>query len=118
MDKPKLQKTHGPEWYIQQDVIAYLRAREWHVMVTHGNAHQSGFPDLYCTHKDYRQRWIDIKCPDKYSFTKAQLDNWPVMSRVVGIWIMTAATESEYKKLFGPANWQSYLLNFRGVGGR
>lgn len=119
MDPLKTKDKHGPEWEIQQKLIKFLRAREWHVMVTHGNAYQSGFPDLYCTHMHYKQRWIDVKVADKYSFTVAQKEHWPVISRVTGIWILTAATEDEYNKLFQPPNWEQYymalLLKQRGV---
>jgi hypothetical protein len=109
MDKPKLKESRGPERIIQDALIDYLRVREWHVMETHGNVYQQGFPDLYAVHYRYRQRWIEVKNPLKFSFTPAQLDNFPIISRVAGIWILTAATEFEYKKLFGAPNWYSYL---------
>lgn len=105
----KLRKKHGPEWHIQQAIIRFLREREWHVMVTNGNAYQQGFPDLYCTHPRYKQRWVEVKNPTSYRFTAAQLEHFPIIGRDSGIWILTAATEDEYKKLFLPQNWYSYL---------
>jgi len=79
-------------------------------METHGNMYQSGFPDLYICHARYGTRWVEVKVKDKYKFTGAQLENFPAMSaKNVGIWILTAATEEEYAKLFKPANWHTFL---------
>lgn len=78
-------------------------------METHGNLYQRGFPDLYCTHPKHKQRWIEVKNPDNYSFTPAQLENFPLISKGAGIWILVAATQDEYKKLFQAPNWWKYL---------
>ncbi|MEN6367659.1 MAG: hypothetical protein ABFC88_12665 [Thermoguttaceae bacterium] len=100
---------HGPEWYIQRDLIAFLKARGWRVERTHGNLYQTGFPDLYVMHKKWGTRWIDCKQPKKYSFTKAQRIKWPLWEEMgVPIWILTAATQEEYDKLIGPPNWRHY----------
>lgn len=100
----------GPEAKIQDDLIKFLMVRGWHVMPTHGNECQRGFPDLYCVHPRYKQRWIEVKNPLKYKFTAAQLEHFPIVGAWSnGIWILTAATEYEYRKLFDPANWYSYL---------
>jgi hypothetical protein len=101
--------AHGPEWYIQQDLIEYLQARSWHVERLVGNAFQTGIPDLYVFHRKWGERWIDVKQPKHYSFTKAQKRKWPEWERAgIGIWILTAATQEEYDKLFGPPNWRQY----------
>jgi hypothetical protein len=72
--------------------------------------YQSGFPDLYCAHRRYGTRWIEVKIADHYAFTPAQLDTFPDMSaKGVGIWILTAATEEQYQLLFKPANWHMFL---------
>jgi len=100
---------HGPEWYIQQDVIKYLEARGWLVERMVGNAFQTGIPDLYCHHPKWGYRWIDCKQPKNYAFTKAQKRKWPEWEQKgVGIWILTAATQEEYDKLFRPPNWRQY----------
>lgn len=101
-----------PEAKIQKDLVAFLRNKGWHVMETHGNAFQSGFPDLYATHSRYGPRWIEVKLPDfKGShFTASQLENFPKMCvNGSGVWIMTAANESEYLLLFKKYNWWAYL---------
>lgn len=77
---------------------------------THGNIYSWGFPDLYAAHLRYGPRWIEVKNPKRYQFTAAQMDTFPKMTEHgVGIWILTGATEDEYRKLFGPPNWESYL---------
>ena len=71
---------------------------------------QSGFPDLYAYHLRYGTRWIEMKMPVGYHFTPAQLETFPEWSsKGVGIWVLTAVTETEYKKLFKPANWHMFL---------
>lgn len=109
MKRPKIKEAKGPERIIQDALIDFLKKRDWHVMETHGNLFQKGFPDLYCTHYKHRQRWIEVKNPENYAFTNAQLEHFPIINRVAGIWILTAATEEEYQKLFSPPNWYKFL---------
>jgi hypothetical protein len=98
-----------PEAKIQRDLIAYLRDRDWMVKPTHGNAFQVGFPDLYCFHRKYRERWIDCKNAGRYTFTIAQRQTWPAWDEIgIGIWILTGANQAEYDKLFAPPNWRAY----------
>lgn len=100
----------GPEGKIQQELVLYLQARRWVVKETHGNIYQSGLPDLYCAHPEYRSRWIEVKNPVKYEFTKAQREFFLQLTACgIGIWVLTAATEEEYLKLWQPANWTHYL---------
>ena len=74
-----------------------------------GNAFQYGIPDLYCHHEKWGGRWIDVKNPGKYSFTREQKIKWPAWERYgCGIWILTAATQEEYDKLFAPPNWREF----------
>lgn len=72
--------------------------------------YQEGFPDLYCCHFSLGTRWVEVKMPIGYVFTPAQIKTFPEFNaKGVGVWIMTAATEFEYKKLFQPQNWYTYL---------
>jgi hypothetical protein len=83
--------------------------RDWCVEVTNGNIYQVGFPDLFLAHKTYGTRWVDVKNLDRYTFTPAQKIKWPLWTEYgVGIWILTAASDAEYQKLFGPPNWRDY----------
>ena len=109
MNPLKFRSRHGPEWKIQQAFIEFLEIRKWIVEVTNGNIYQVGFPDLFLAHQKYGTRWVDCKNPKQYTFTPAQKIKWPLWHDYgVGIWIITAATNDEYDKLFGPPNWQSY----------
>lgn len=109
MDQIKLRNS--PEAKIQRDIINFLKVKDWTVMVTHGNMYQQGFPDLYILHHVHGAKWVEVKNPLAYSFTAAQRRYFPLISIVGGgIWIMTAATETEYKKLFSQPNWHTYML--------
>ena len=109
MDRPKIRDKHGKEYGIQKDITDFLRARQWHVERMVGGAFQSGIPDLYIAHRKFGQRWLECKNPDEYNFTKAQKDKFPVWGAMgIGIWILVAATEEEYDKLFKEPNWECY----------
>ena len=104
--KPK----HGPEFAIQIAIIAYLEARGWHVERLIGNAFQSGLPDLLCFNPKWGYRFVEVKYAERYSFTKAQKIKWPTLEKFgAGIWILTAANQEQYDKLFAPPNWRSYI---------
>lgn len=105
-------KPHGPEHYVRDAIVKELRYREWLVKMTHGNQYQSGFPDLFCAHKKYGIRWVEVKLPEMKGshFTAAQLEWFPQFSAAgVGIWVLTGATDHEIGKLHHPANWTTYL---------
>lgn len=107
MDRPKIKSyKDGPERKIQEAVISMLQRQGWFVKETHGNMFSSGFPDLFASHSRYGMRWIEIKCPTGSSFTTAQMEDFPKFSaNGAGIWVLTAATESEYLKLWLEPNW-------------
>lgn len=99
-----------PEAKIQAALVRKLTLLGWYVKQTHGNMYQSGFPDLYICHSRYGTRWVDAKNPGHYSFTPAQLETWPKMcANGAGVWILISDDDSEIQKLFGPANWHTYL---------
>jgi hypothetical protein len=113
MEPKPLPARRGPEYKLRKDIIDFLEARGWFVKILHGSAYQEGFPDLYCTHRIYGPRWIEVKLPnmDGSRWTKAQTIEFPKLSaNGTKIWVLVAATESEYKKLFGPDNWFEYML--------
>ena len=111
---PICKPVHGPEWHIQKDVIRFLGARGWNVEHTHGNLYQTGFPDL-------------LRCAqtmghplDRLQAAQAVIQlhegrykqKWPAWEAYgIGIWILTAATQAEYDKLFAVPTW---CLNAKG----
>lgn len=108
--EPKSPRTR-PEAAIQEAIVAFLEERGWFVNNTHGNMFQSGFPDLYATHMQYGQRWIEVKNPDAYAFTAAQIRCFGKWSGCgVKIWVMTAACPVQYQRvLCGTPNWHEFL---------
>ena len=112
---PKRTVANGPEAKIQQAIIDMLKIRDWFAKSTHGNMYQSGFPDVFACHKRYGSRWIEVKNPLAYAFTPAQLETFPLLTaHGCGVWILVAATESEYLKLFEPPNWYQYTMAWKG----
>ena len=100
----------GKEAAIQSAIVDFLTLRQWFVMVTHGNMYQRGFPDLFATHSKYGYRWVEVKHPTEYCFTPAQIETFPkLVAFGSGVWIMSAATQFEYEKLWKPCNWYQYL---------
>lgn len=112
--RPKVNAHNGPEAKIQADIEKYLRQREWFVLATHGNQFQFGFPDNYATHQKFGPRWIEVKNPEQFSFTPAQIKIFPQLSaNGTSIWILGAATDEEYSKLFKPANWFEWFVCYQ-----
>jgi hypothetical protein len=103
-------KINREEFRIQAELIKYLRARGWHTERIAGGAFQYGLPDLFCAHRKWGQRWIELKRPgNNYSFTRAQKQKFPILDKYgVGIWILTGADQPNYDKLFKPPNWRDY----------
>lgn len=113
VDKPIRNYRKGPEAKIQGAIIKMLKERGWFVKVLHGNMYQAGLPDLLALNKRYGQRFIEVKQPTGYSFTPAQTIDFPQMiSQGARIWVMVAATEEEYQKLFQKPNLWAYMGGF------
>jgi len=106
-----------PEAAIQKRIVAFLKDRGWHVRSTHGNAYQSGYPDLLAYNRSFtRTEWgpyrpIDVKVEGQHRYTKAQCQEWPEWMPEAGgpgVWIMMDATEAWYMKLFEQPNMWEY----------
>lgn len=113
MEPKKIRPGRGPEEVIQDALVSFLTLRQWLCKETHGNMYQSGFPDIYATHYKYGVRWIEVKLPEMKGsrWTPAQLEWFPKFSaNGTRIWVLTAATESEYQKLFKEPNLWAYML--------
>ena len=111
MKAKSFRPTEKPEERIQRLITEFLRIRDWLVRSTHGNIYQMGFPDLFCAHRKYGIRWVEVKNPISYSFTPAQVEFFPRMyAHGVGVWVLVDATEYEYQKLFQPCNYHAYMM--------
>jgi hypothetical protein len=92
-----------------------LLIKGWYCKETHGNMYQSGFPDIFACHSSYRQRWIEVKCPTGSRLEASQLECFPKLcANGSGVWILSAANDWEYNKLFGPPNWVEYIMHHKG----
>lgn len=110
--RKKLRKQDNPEFRIQSAIIKMLRLKGWYVKRMPGGMFLSGVPDLYATHKVYGARWVEVKRPNMEGsrFTAAQVKEFPkLISHGAGVWVLTAATEVEYRKLFKTCNLWKYL---------
>lgn len=107
MEFKKPRKNSRPEDRISAAVQKKFREEGWFVIKTHGNAFQSGLPDLYCAHAKYGARWVETKVPGKGCITAAQ---WVVFNKLnaknIAIYIITKP--EDYKLIFGPSNWPWY----------
>ena len=98
-----------PELHVQRELVEFLKVRGWHVERMLADSYQNGLPDLYAYHKKWGARWIEVKRPKDYSFTKRQRQKWPEWERAgISIWILTAATQEQYDLLFKPPNWRDF----------
>ena len=87
-----------------------MKTRDWLIKKTHGNEFSIGWPDLYCAHKRYGQRWIECKVPQRGYLEGSQIEFFRELAAVgVGVWIITAANEEQYNLLFGQPNWFWFL---------
>ncbi len=105
-----VRSAKGPEAKIQEAIIGYLEDRGWTVKIMSASLYIYGFPDLWAGHPKYGERWIEVKNPVSYKFTAAQLEFFPKMIACkCPIFILTAANEKNYKRLFGDSNLWIYL---------
>jgi len=113
MEPLSFRRGKGPEFKVRERVIKMLERYGWIVKIVHGSMYQSGFPDLYCTHKKYGPRWIEVKLPNMEGsrWTAEQRKWFPILAENgTPIWVITNDTEYEYRKLFANDNWFEYML--------
>jgi len=97
------------EYRIQSALVKFLEIRGWLVQRMSADAFLKGFPDLFCAHKKLGTRWVEVKRPGGHALTKAQRRKWSLWDELgIGIWILTAATQEEYNKLYKPPNWRDF----------
>lgn len=105
--------SDGPEAKIQAAVVLMMVRKGWYVKETHGNLYQAGLPDIYCRHLVYQERWLECKNPKNFSFTAAQLVEFPKLIAAGGkLWITIEASEAEYDKIinFKHSNYIDFLM--------
>ena len=112
MEPFKARSKTGPEAIIQRNFIRYLKDRDWGVERMIGNALQKGIPDIYVMHPEHGQRWIDLKNPHDYEFTKAQIIKSCNLIRTGKIlaWIQCGIISCKYFEEVSPCfEFDSYM---------
>jgi len=110
VDSKKTKLKESPEAGIQREIVKYLKDRGWYVEVMHASLLLRGVPDLFAFHRSHGMRWIEVKNPKKYHFTRPQMLKFAAMMRAgIGIWIMTAANKYQYDLLWSPGNWAHFI---------
>lgn len=105
----------GPEGIIQDKIINKLTSEGWYCLETYGSTFQTGLPDVYCCHKDYGARWIEVKNPAGYKFQPSQRRLFPIMGAYnVPIYILMSETETDRIKS-SPPNWRKFLYEDEDV---
>lgn len=109
-------KRNQPELKLRNKIREKLILEGWYVKIIHGNAYQSGLPDLYATHSRYGMRWIEVKLPNMKGskFTPTQEIEFPKLSaNGTPIYILTSDSDEEIRKLNGRQNWMQYMYKLR-----
>lgn len=79
----------------------------WLVEKVHGNIYQAGWPDLYCFHRTFGQRWIETKVHNGY-LRQTQIDKFTKWQQYgIGIWVLR--DERDYEWLFKDPNWHKFI---------
>ena len=112
--KPPKKKSRGknPETKIYERIRDHLRYKGWFVQNIHGNIFQSGLPDMFCSHPNYPNRWVELKTPTRSNHKHGglapnQISKFKEMEAAgCGVWILTRV--EDWHILMGPPNWKSY----------
>jgi hypothetical protein len=111
---PLPKKNNITESIIQTKVIQGYILEGWYCVRTHGNAYQSGFPDVFLCNKRFGSRWVEVKRPGYERFTQAQLDVFTQFAKKrIGVWVVTDHDPQERHRIFRPSNWYTYLHKCR-----
>lgn len=107
MDLQRKKTKQKQETLKGQELVAFMRERGWSIKKTHGNMYQSGWPDYYAYHRDYGQRWIELKT-ELGKLEDSQVFQFKdMMNKNVGVWIIRG--KEDYNLLFKEANFNHYL---------
>lgn len=114
--RKRLPTQNGPEAKIQRGIVERLKLLDWYVIVTHGNEFQMGVPDLIIQHKRYGTKFVEVKNPESYRFTAAQMEVLPKMIAYgAKVYVLTGHSDSEIAKLHGESNVWMYMRDFRSL---
>lgn len=84
-----------------------LKDEGWYTIKTHGGKFQAGLPDLYCMHKIYGARWVEMKQPTGKLSSRQIKEFTKWWSHGIKIWVLTGPLD--YDLLFKPCNLQRWI---------
>lgn len=100
-------KPKKPETKRQRELRELMHSLGWMTEKTHGSLYQKGWPDLFCSHKTYGVRWIEVKT-GKGRLKESQVATFTKWTSFgVQIWVLTGP--DDYPLLFKPPNWWRWL---------
>lgn len=103
-----LRKREPLEEQIVSKLRPFMHERGWLTEKTVGSLYSSGWPDLYCWHRTWKQRWVEVKRPGG-RLEPTQIKRFKRWERTgLGVWILTGI--DDYQLLFKDPNWWHWLL--------
>lgn len=103
---------------IERKLMKNLWDYGWFCKKLHGNAYQSGLPDLLVARSDRFQGFIEVKRPVQFSFENSQLITFPQMDAAgCQIYVLDGFSDEHISLLARKPNWrqvfEAYHLNLR-----
>jgi hypothetical protein len=98
-EPPKLEADHARE------LRAHMEARGWLVEKVHGSMYMKGWPDYYCFHPRFGERWLETKRPEHGHLEPSQEKKFRKW-QAFGIKIVIASCVEDYNVVLkGEPNW-------------
>lgn len=106
----KITSRGHPETDLWRALRTLMQRDGWYVKKMHGSKFQSGLPDVYASHRQFGERWIELKV-DNNTLEQSQISEFGKMS-AGGCRIFILRKISEYPDvLFRAPNWAHYGMN-------
>ncbi len=96
-----------PEAKGARRLVLYMEARGWVCDKLGGSKYASGWPDFWCFHPKFGERWVETKAPGG-KLRPSQIKRFTRWAKH-GIKIYVLEDEKHYQRLFGQEdNWRRY----------
>ena len=103
---------------LSDNIRVRLHLDGWHTEKSHGNAYQSGWPDLYCMHPEHGQCWIETKVRGKKLEASQVTTFLKWHKHRVRIYIITSVDDLILVYKHKPPNWPEYYAMYGSYGKR
>ena len=102
-EQKKLEKDHSEE------LRKHMEERGWLVEKVHGSMYMQGWPDFYCFHPRFGQRWLEMKIPKDGLLETTQVRKFRKW-QAFGIVVVVATTVKDYPSVLeNKANWWRWM---------